>query len=61
VFFEEAAACLKPGGRLLLVEPAGHVRGPAFAMELKQAERFGLRILEHPAVRSSHTALMERH
>src|SRR5262249_53541433 len=29
VFFEEAAACLKPGGRLLLVEPAGHVREPA--------------------------------
>src|SRR6516162_1714545 len=37
VFFEESAHCLKWHGKLLLVEPSGHVRAPEFEDELRAA------------------------
>jgi ubiquinone/menaquinone biosynthesis C-methylase UbiE len=42
-FFEQAARCLKPGGTLLLAEPAGHVSEAEFAGEIALAESAGLR------------------
>lgn len=50
-FFADVAATLRPGGRLLLVEPAGHVDARRFAAELHAAERAGLRPAPHPALR----------
>jgi SAM-dependent methyltransferase len=41
-FFAEVAATLRPGGTLLLAEPAGHVGAERFAAELRAAERAGL-------------------
>ncbi len=41
-FFQEIQAALKPGGRLLVVEPRGHVSADNFAESLELAQRTGL-------------------
>lgn len=43
-FFRQAAATLKPGGSLLLVEPRGHVHAAKFSHELHSASDAGLAI-----------------
>ncbi len=57
-FFEQVAAALKPGGTLLLVEPAGHVGGTRWGAELESAARAGLAVVERPRVWHSHAALL---
>ncbi len=51
---------LRPGAQFLLVEPVGHVRRQAFAQTLDQAVEIGWEIVDRPAVRWSHTALLVR-
>ena len=60
VFFAEAAAALKPGGLLLLAEPAGHVKPEAFQMELDVAHAAGLAELGRPAIRKCLAALFKK-
>jgi ubiquinone/menaquinone biosynthesis C-methylase UbiE len=50
-FFREAAAALKPGGRLLLAEPSGHVKQGTFDEELAFAGKAGLTLTGRPAIR----------
>jgi ubiquinone/menaquinone biosynthesis C-methylase UbiE len=57
-FFAEIAATLKPDGRLLCVEPRGHVSEDAFAASLAMAERSGLRVVERPHIRRDPAALL---
>lgn len=57
-FFAEIAATLKPGGRMLLAEPIGHVSEAAFAAEIQAGSRNGLSLLEPPAIHRSHVALL---
>ena len=57
-FFAEAAASLRPGGALLLAEPAGHVSAGAFDDELQAAAAAGLTVKERPPIRGSRTALL---
>lgn len=59
-FFQEAAAALKPGARLLLAEPAGHVKSAEFEEELVLAARAGLEVEERPRIRRSHGALLKK-
>jgi ubiquinone/menaquinone biosynthesis C-methylase UbiE len=59
-FFREAAQSLKPGGRILVVEPGGHVKPAQFEEEMRTAARAGLRLVEHPAVGKNHAAVLER-
>ena len=59
-FFEEVAAALKPGGCVLLVEPAGHVKPPAFDAELETAARAGLETIDRPTVQRSHAAVLRK-
>jgi ubiquinone/menaquinone biosynthesis C-methylase UbiE len=59
-FFREAATVLKPAGRMLLVEPAGHVKPDFFAKELGCAQRFGLAEKDRPAVRRCLAALLAK-
>jgi len=51
VLFREAAAALKPGGRMLLIEPAGHVKADSFERELELAQRHGLRVQDRLEIR----------
>ncbi len=57
-FFIEIAATLKPGGRLLFVEPRGHVSADEFTASLSLAEQAGFRVVEHPHIRRDHAALL---
>ena len=59
-FCAEAAAALRPGGRLLLAEPRGHVSEAAFEATLELAAAAGLRRSATPRVRFSRAALLER-
>jgi ubiquinone/menaquinone biosynthesis C-methylase UbiE len=59
-FFADAYRALRPGGRLLAAEPRGHVSEDGFASTLARATRAGFRVVPGPAVRSSHTAILER-
>ena len=60
-FFKEAAAMLKEGGRLLVVEPKMHVFKPAFDAMVGDAEKTGLKAVDFPGKKSSHGALFARH
>jgi len=59
-FFREVALASKPGARLLLVEPVGHVTAADFDAELRVARDAGFVLLESPSVRRSHAALLEK-
>ena len=59
-FFRQVAATLKPGGQLLLAEPKGHVKLPAFDKQLSDAAEAGLSIVERPPIAGSLTALLRR-
>jgi len=59
-FFCEAAATLKPGGLLLLAEPAGHVKPLIFQHELEAALSAGFEVAERPAIRRSLAAVLRR-
>jgi len=43
-FFAEIARALKPGGRVLVIEPKGHVKAPDFEQELATARAQGLEV-----------------
>jgi SAM-dependent methyltransferase len=59
-FFAEAFQALKPGGSLLLVEPAGHVDSAHFDAELAAAAEAGLTVADRPAIRRSHAAVLKK-
>jgi SAM-dependent methyltransferase len=59
-FFSETAAALKPGCTLLLAEPAGHVKPPEFETELTLAAQAGLKVVDRPSIRRSHSALLKK-
>jgi 2-polyprenyl-3-methyl-5-hydroxy-6-metoxy-1,4-benzoquinol methylase len=59
-FFAEVAETLKPGGRLLFAEPAGHVTKDAFALSVSAAEKHGLEVVERPAIAWCHAVLMAK-
>jgi ubiquinone/menaquinone biosynthesis C-methylase UbiE len=60
VFFSQAYAVLKPAGRLLVLEPRGHVKAEAFQVTLARALQAGFTELEPPRLRGERTALLER-
>lgn len=47
-FLAQAAALLKPSGRLLVVEPKGHVKPTSFQAELACCKLAGFEVLETP-------------
>jgi ubiquinone/menaquinone biosynthesis C-methylase UbiE len=59
-FFNEIANALKPGARLLVIEPRGHVSKEDFEESLSTAEVAGLRRVESPDLRGGRKALLER-
>jgi ubiquinone/menaquinone biosynthesis C-methylase UbiE len=59
-FFAQISAFLKPGGRLLLVEPKFHVTRNSFGRTLEVCRAAGFRLLGEPAVALSRAVRMER-
>lgn len=59
-FLGELASALKPGGKLLLCEPMGHVSGKAFEASLELATKIGLRAESRPSIRLSRAAVLAR-
>ncbi|WP_207799944.1 class I SAM-dependent methyltransferase [Candidatus Cryosericum hinesii] len=59
-FFAEVAEALKPGGCVLLAEPAGHVKPPMFETELQAAAQAGLEPSGRPAMGRSRAALLRQ-
>ncbi len=59
-FFKEVARALKPGARMLLAEPVGHVKAGPFAKQLEAAAEAGLEVVDRPAIRRSHAALLDK-
>jgi ubiquinone/menaquinone biosynthesis C-methylase UbiE len=56
----EVAGALRPGGRLLAVEPKGHVGPDAWAGTLDDAAAAGFAVVARPRVALSRAALLER-
>ena len=56
----EVCAALRPGGRLLVVEPRGHVGEAAWGRTVQAAEAAGLSVVERRRVAISRAALFER-
>lgn len=54
---KELAVALKPGGKLLIAEPRGHVPDAEFAKTLQQAEAAGFTIASRPPIPRSLTAV----
>jgi len=59
-FFKQAAEATKPGGTLLLAEPAGHVKPEAFQAELDAAAKAGFAVTDRPVLRRVHAALLKK-
>ena len=57
-FLAEIAATLKADGKLLFVEPRGHVSAEAFDASLAMAERAGFRVVDRPHIRRDPAALL---
>jgi ubiquinone/menaquinone biosynthesis C-methylase UbiE len=57
--FSQIRAILKPTGRLLLAEPAGwHVSDKDFQGTLAKASAVGFKLIGHPTIRRSRSALL---
>lgn len=58
--FNQIVSFLKPGGRLLIVEPRMHVSEKAFDNTKNIADECGLTLKSYPAVKFSRAALFEK-
>jgi ubiquinone/menaquinone biosynthesis C-methylase UbiE len=59
-FFKELGTILTPGGKILMAEPKMHVSTEDIAKTIEIARSTGLRLQAQPAIRLSHTALLEK-
>jgi len=59
-FFSGIQRALKPRGKLLVIEPKGHVSAEDFGRSVATAEEAGLRPSESPYIRGDRMALFER-
>jgi ubiquinone/menaquinone biosynthesis C-methylase UbiE len=60
LFFREATSALKPGGKLLLAEPMGHVNTEAWARTLQFAYDAGLNEETALVISRSHAVLLSK-
>jgi ubiquinone/menaquinone biosynthesis C-methylase UbiE len=60
VLFMDICQALKAGAKLLIAEPAGHVRADAFAATLRLAKESGFELESRPVIWRSHTAVLVR-
>ena len=58
LFFKEAFAVLKPGGKVLFSEPSNHIEQSEFAKSLDYAGKAGFRVEGMPTIRSNQSAVL---
>ena len=58
LLFGDLREALKPGGKVLLAEPRGHVRAEAFAAMLELARQAGFVVESGPRIRRCHSAVL---
>jgi ubiquinone/menaquinone biosynthesis C-methylase UbiE len=58
--FGELAGVLKPGGRLFMAEPKGHVREDDFAHTVTVAEEQAFTVVERPKIRRSWAVMLTK-
>lgn len=56
----QVSKALRPGGRLLVIEPRGHVSGATWGYELEVARRRGLFVAQRLDLRRRYAALLEK-
>lgn len=56
-FLDEIYTHLKPGGKMLIVEPKLHVSEKVFAQTVLQAKKIGFQMMSQPKVRASRAIL----
>lgn len=59
-FLTEIFETLKPGGRLLLSEPSGHVKEAEFEQSLSMAGENHFKIIERPKIKKNISAVLEK-
>ncbi len=59
-FLDQIRRGLRPGARLLVSEPSGHVDKQEFNRTVATAEGVGFEILERPSIRRSRSVLLQR-
>jgi SAM-dependent methyltransferase len=59
-FFKQVAEASKAGARMLLAEPAGHVKPELFNAELQDAARAGFQVVGRPTIERCQAALLEK-
>jgi ubiquinone/menaquinone biosynthesis C-methylase UbiE len=59
-FFRETYEALKPNGRVLMAEPAGHVSESLWDAELRAANSAGFVAVETPAIRGSRAVVFQK-
>jgi len=59
-FFEELATIVRPGGRMLVVEPPFHVSKAAFSETIRKARGAGFEPAEGPRVILSKTVILKK-
>lgn len=59
-FIDEIASVARPGGRLLVAEPKGHVSEAEFRETIAIARGDGLRIVDSPKIARSRAVLLQR-
>jgi len=60
ILFQELFDLLRPGGRLLAIEPKGHVSAADFDESLKLAEDAGFAVIDRSTPKRGRLALLER-
>ncbi|MCP4156198.1 MAG: class I SAM-dependent methyltransferase [bacterium] len=58
--FKQLYPVLKPGGKMLIAEPRGHVSEKAFKQSIDDALEAGFKELERPGIKRSLAILMEK-
>jgi len=59
-FFSQIHNTLKPNGKVLFVEPKGHVSKKSFDVSVSIAQQCGFRIFDSPCINRSYAVLLEK-